>query len=223
MTAEFNKFSFTVKNVSKNVHSPQCLYKMMKVKLGKSLLSYTPRRKTSGRLLYRNGIDFLNSFHLVVHCNTVDKMRTETNILYGKNVALISEKNRKMQRHEILTEAVEIMRPCHKTYVPNKISPNELPNINNFVPIYELKQPPHTFLWNFIYRLSATGKEVKDWNKTVGSWNNHYIEDPVNIFRLFPRLYISSCILNTQNSQCVQLLHLLMTDNFQIHHLLSCL
>jgi hypothetical protein len=55
----------------------------------------------------------------------------------------------------------------------------------------------------FIYRLSDTDKEEKEWNKTVGSWNNHYIEDPVNIFRLFPRLYISSCIFNTHNSQCV--------------------
>jgi len=72
MTAEFNKFSFTVKNVSKNVHSPQWL--MMKVKLGKSLLSYTPRRKNAGHLLYRNGIDLLNMFHLVVVHYTVDRM-----------------------------------------------------------------------------------------------------------------------------------------------------
>ena len=74
MTAEFNKFCFTVKNVSKYFHSPQWFYKMMKVKLGKSLLSYTPRRKTSGHLLYRNGIDLLNMFNLVVVHYTVDRM-----------------------------------------------------------------------------------------------------------------------------------------------------
>jgi hypothetical protein len=115
-------------------NSPQSLYMMMKVKLGKSLLSYTPRRKNFGRLLYRNGIDLLNSFHFAVEqYHTVDRMGTETNILYGKNAALISEKNREMQRHEILTEAVEILRPCNNTYAPIKISSNELPNINNFV------------------------------------------------------------------------------------------
>jgi len=52
--------------------------------------------------------------------------------------------------------------------------------------------------------LSATDKEENEWNKTVGSWNNHYIEDPVNIFRLSPRLYISSCIFKKQNSQFIQ-------------------
>lgn len=126
------------------------------------MLSYTPRRKTSGHLLYRNGIDLLNSFHFAVEqYHTVDRIGTETNILYGKNVALISEKNREMQRHEILTEAVEMLRPCYKTYVPIKISSNELPNINNFVPIYELKRHP-ILLWNFIYRSSTTDKEVKE-------------------------------------------------------------
>jgi hypothetical protein len=83
----------------------------MKVKLGKSLLSYTPRRKTSGHLLYGNGIDLLNMFHLVVVHYTVDRMWTETNIWYWKNAALTSEKKRKMQRHEIPTEAVEILQP----------------------------------------------------------------------------------------------------------------
>jgi phosphopantothenoylcysteine synthetase/decarboxylase len=57
-------------------------------------------------------------------------MQTETNILNKKNAALISENNRKMQEHEILNEAVEILRPYIKTYVFNKISSNELPNIH---------------------------------------------------------------------------------------------
>jgi hypothetical protein len=117
---------------------------MLKVRLGKSLLSYTARKKNSGRLLYRNGIDLLNSLHLhvVEHYHTVDRIQTETNILYTKNAALISENNRKTQKHEILNEAVEILRPYIKTYVSNKISSNEPPNIHNFDPIDELKQVP---------------------------------------------------------------------------------
>ena len=43
------------------------------------------------------------------------------------------------------------------------------------------------------------------------SWENHNIDD-FDDSRLFPRLYIASCIFNTQNRQCVKPLHLLMTD-----------
>jgi hypothetical protein len=144
INAEFYKFSFTENNISYFFNNPRWLYKNLKVKLGKSLLSYTPRKKNSGRLLYRNGIDLLNSLHLhvVEHYHTVDRIQTETNILYTKNAALISENNRKTQKHEILNEAVEILRPYIKTYVSNKISSNEPPNIHNFDPIDELKQVP---------------------------------------------------------------------------------
>ena len=38
----------------------------------------------------------------------------------------------------------------------------------------------------------------------VGSRDKHFIEEPFNINRTLPKLYISSCILNSQNSQCVQ-------------------
>jgi hypothetical protein len=63
-------------------------------------LSYTARKKNSGRLLYRNGIDLLSSLHLhiVEHYHTVDRMQTETNIFNKKNAALISENNRKSHR-----------------------------------------------------------------------------------------------------------------------------
>ena len=84
INAEFYKFAFTEENVSYCVHSPRWLYKMLKVRLGKSLLSYTPRKKNSGRLLYRNGIDLLNSLHLhiVEQYHTVDIMQTETNMFF---------------------------------------------------------------------------------------------------------------------------------------------
>ena len=60
----------------------------------------------------------------------------------------------------------------------------------------------------FIY-LFSTDREDKEWQKNAGSWDKHYIEEPFNINRTLPKLYISSCILN---SQCVQPLHLLMID-----------
>jgi hypothetical protein len=63
----------------------------------------------------------------------------------------------------------------------------------------------------FIY-LFSTDREDKEWQTNAGSWDKHYIEEPFNINRTLPRLYISSCIFNSQNSQCVQPLHLLMTD-----------
>ncbi|CAC5392076.1 unnamed protein product [Mytilus coruscus] len=86
-----------------------------------------------------------------------------------------------------------------------------LPDIHAFDAKHEINQIPQV-LWNFLYRLSATDKEDKEFIKTVGSWDHHYIETPFNVNRAFPRLYTCSCIFNCQNAQCVQPLHLLVTD-----------
>ena len=57
-------------------------------------------------------------------------------------------------------------------------------------------------------------EKTKSGKKNAGSWDKHYIEEPFNINRTLPKLYISSCILN---SQCVQPLHLLMIDFLILH------
>jgi len=38
--------------------------------------------------------------------------------------------------------------------------------------------------------LSVTDKEEKEWNKTVGSWNNHYIEDNKNYVLFRPEIRV---------------------------------
>ncbi|CAG2238273.1 unnamed protein product [Mytilus edulis] len=86
-----------------------------------------------------------------------------------------------------------------------------LPDIHAFDAKHEINQIPPV-LWNFLYRLSATDKEDKEFVKTVASWDHHYIETPFNVNRAFPRFYMCSCIFNCQNAQCVQPLHLLVTD-----------
>ncbi|CAG2230012.1 unnamed protein product [Mytilus edulis] len=86
-----------------------------------------------------------------------------------------------------------------------------LPDIHAFDAKHEINQIPPV-LWNFLYRLSTTDKEDKEFVKTVASWDHHYIETPFNVNRAFPRLYMCSCIFNCQNAQCVQPLHLLVTD-----------
>jgi hypothetical protein len=68
-----------------------------------------------------------------------------------------------------------------------------------------------SILWNFLNRVTATEREDKDLKKS-NSWDTHYLEEPLNISRALPRLYIASCIFNTQNSQCVHPLHMLLTD-----------
>jgi hypothetical protein len=44
------------------------------------------------------------------------------------------------------------------------------------------------------------------------SWDSHYLDTPFNVSRMMPRLFTASCIFNLQNSQCVETLHLLLTD-----------
>ena len=44
----------------------------------------------------------------------------------------------------------------------------------------------------FIY-LFSTDREDKEWQTNAGSWDKHYIEEPFNINRTVPRLYIYSC------------------------------
>ena len=115
-------------------HSLQWLCKMMKVILGKSLLNYTARKKNSGRLLYRNGIDLLNSFQLVVvNYHTVDIKQTETNILYGKMLLSFQKRIGKCRGMKYLLKQLKFCDQCNKTYVPN---------IHNCASMFELKLVP---------------------------------------------------------------------------------
>jgi hypothetical protein len=195
-------------------HSTQWLFRMPKSKLGSSLLCFTPKSKNKklGRLLYRNGIDIFESFHsfLVCHNEEVEQLNKDKQIMSDKISALILEQNKKNDPNRILKEASVILRNTVKYYVSEKVKPQELPNIHNFDCMNEIHNIP-SILWNFLNRVTATEREDKNLKKS-NSWDTHYLGEPLNISRALPRLYIASCIFNTQNSQCVHPLHMLLTD-----------
>lgn len=60
-----------------------------------------------------------------------------------------------------------------------------------------------------MFRISCTDREDKS-QKGKFSWSTHYLESSNT--RMFPRLFTASCIFNLQNPQCVEPLHLLLTD-----------
>ncbi|CAC5366291.1 unnamed protein product [Mytilus coruscus] len=194
-------------------HNLKWLLRMLKVKLGKGLLHFVPKRKKDGCLIYRNVADLLSSLHTMTvnFYSTLNEKNEEVTKLIYNNKKLISEKNTKMTNHKILDKAVQILRTFVKQYTSEKSLLTELPDIKNFDPGSEILNIPPV-LWNFLFRISATIKEDKDWLQYVGAWDRHYIEQPFNVCRTFPRLFISSCIFNTQSSQCVKPLYLLLTD-----------
>ena len=117
-------------------HSTQWLFRMLKSKLGSSLLCFTPKNKKLGRLLYRNGIDIVESFHsfLVCHNEEVEQLNKDKQVMSDKIYALILEQNKKNDPNRILKEASVILRNTIKYYVSEKVKPQELPNIHNYTP-----------------------------------------------------------------------------------------
>jgi hypothetical protein len=147
-------------------HSTQWLFRMLKSKLGSSLLFFTPKNKKLSRLLYRNGIDIFESFHsfLVYHNEEVEQLNKDKQVMSDKISALILEQNKKNDRDRILKEAPVILRNTVKYYVSEKVKPQELPNIHNFDYMNEIYNIP-SILWNFLNRVTATGREDKDLKK----------------------------------------------------------
>lgn len=198
------KISETDPEIKKVTHDSGWLSRLLKMKIGNGLLVYKPKRKQSGNLIYRNGTDLLNALHsITVHFQqTVHKKHAEIALLSNKNSHLISEINKRSEKHKILSEAIQILRSLVKFYISDKIHSQELPNIHNFNPVDEIHQIP-PILWNFLYRLCATEKEDRDWLKFAGTkctWVQHFMENPINVTRTLPLLFISSCIFNTHNS-----------------------
>ncbi|CAC5394471.1 unnamed protein product [Mytilus coruscus] len=101
-----------------------------------------------------------------------------------------------MANHEILDRAVQILRAFVKQYTSEKSLLTEMPDIKNFDPGSEIHNITPV-LWNFLFRISATNKEDRHCLQYVGAWDRHYIEQPFNVFRTFPKLFISSCFTFT--------------------------
>ena len=194
-------------------HSSKWILRILKMCFGKCMLQYIPNNKKTGSMIYRNGSDILGGIHsiLVEFNSNIKAKASENEKLRVENEKLMSEKNRKMPNHEILNEATKILRVLVKHYVSGKISSNNLPDIHSFDPDAVISEIPPV-LWNFLFRISATDTEEKNWVKSIDSWEKPYTETPFNILRTFPRIFLASCVFNTQNSQCMEPMHLLLTD-----------
>ncbi|CAC5399272.1 unnamed protein product [Mytilus coruscus] len=93
-----------------------------------------------------------------------------------------------------------------------KTQSRQLPDIHCFDLYEEIKKIDPT-LWNLIYVFTSNEEEEKIWRQSYFSWNKLYMmEDRQQNCRLFPRLYIASCIFHANSSNCVQPLHLLASD-----------
>ncbi|CAC5370957.1 unnamed protein product [Mytilus coruscus] len=115
-------------------HNLKWLLRMLKVKLGKGRLHFVPKRKKDGCLIHRNGADLLSALHTMTvnFYSTLNEKNEEVTKLIYNNKKLISEKNTKMTNHEILDEAVQILRTFVKQYTSEKSLLTELPDIKKF-------------------------------------------------------------------------------------------
>ena len=113
ISADLYNINLTELDVSNLVHSCQWLFRMLKSTLGKALVCYTPKNKKSGRLIYRNGTDILESMHsfLVFHFQETDKLKQEKQILTEKNKVLNSGNKKRVQvdQNDVLNKAVTIL------------------------------------------------------------------------------------------------------------------
>ncbi|CAC5358990.1 unnamed protein product [Mytilus coruscus] len=75
-----------------------------------------------------------------------------------------------MTNHEILDKAVQILKTFVKQYTSEKSLLTELPDIKNVDPGSEILNIPPV-LWNFLFRISATIREDRDWF-TIASFDN---------------------------------------------------
>ncbi|CAC5358535.1 unnamed protein product [Mytilus coruscus] len=144
------------------------------------------------------------------HHKEIDELNNKMSALEKKvnsNIASSSSLN----TMECLDKTARLMKTHVKLYVQDAIK-TQLPDIHCFDLYEEIKKINPT-LWNLIYVLTSNEEEEKIWRQSYFSWNKHYMtEDKHQNCRLFPRLYIASCIFHANSSHCVQPLHLLASD-----------
>ena len=174
--------------MSKLRHNTTWLIRMLKNRIGRGMSLYVPKKKQSGTMLYRSGMDFLN--YLYSSAFNLQKKEEVIVTLKARNEHLLSEKNKPtvVSNHHILNEAFKILKKFIKIYISDRISSPGLPDIHSFSALDEIRQIPPV-LWNFIYRLSSTEKEDKDWMKHTPAWDHHFIDTPFNASRMIPRLF----------------------------------
>ena len=113
------------------------------------------KRKTLGRLIYRNDADVLGSCHSLFlpnhrSSNQIALMEKENLKLTSKISSLITD-DLKNTKHESLEHAAQILRNVIKLYVSDRIKTDKLPDIDNFNCRDEIFKI-HPFLWNVLFR-----------------------------------------------------------------------
>ncbi|CAG2204986.1 unnamed protein product [Mytilus edulis] len=193
-------------------HSATWLFTMLKSSLGPALVLHAAQSKKQGRMIYRLGTNLIQCLHSTIsdHHKESDELNNKISALEKKvnsNIASSSSLN----TMECLDKTARLMKTHVKLYVQDAIK-TQLPDIHCFDLFKEIKKINPT-LWNFIYVLTSNEEEEKIWRQSYFSWNKHYMpEDMQQKCRLFPRLYIASCIFHANSSHCVQPLHLLASD-----------
>ena len=195
-------------------HNANWLYRMLKSTLGPALQVYVPNRK-QGRMLYRLGTDLLQCLHslLTNSQKEVEDLKICNQTIQKKVQTVISDSSG--NETQCLDDALKVLKVHVKSYVKDAIE-SDLQEIHSFSLKEEIKKI-NPSLWNFIYKLTSNEEEAKIMKRSSFDWNDHYIiesanENNLENCRMFRRLYIASCIFNTNSSQCVQPLHLLCTD-----------
>ncbi|CAG2184537.1 unnamed protein product [Mytilus edulis] len=207
-------------NISLNVdsenrarHDIRWIFKMLKSCLGSALHYWVPEGLKTGRMVYRVGTDFMRCAHSQLHGHkkSIDELQAVNKALQIK-LDDLSESLQAMKKIECLDETLKITRQCIKSYVSSSVNSSELPDIRCF-DVHDEIRKLDPVLWNFIYRLTANEIEEKELRRDVfNSWENSYLGIDDSCLRLFPRLFIASCIFNAQSSKCGQPLHLLLSD-----------
>ena len=166
-------------------------------------------------MIYRRGTDLLQCLHSSIsdHSREIDEFNEKISSLENKlnsNITNIAESS-SLNSMECLDKTVRLMKNHVKLYVQDSMK-TQLPDIHSFN-LYEEIRKVNPTLWNFIYVLTSNEEEEKIRRNNYFSWNRHYMtEERQQNIRLFPRLYIASCIFHASSPQCVQPLHLLASD-----------
>ncbi|CAG2204250.1 BCL6 [Mytilus edulis] len=205
--------SLNVDSENRTKHDIRWIFKMFKSCLGSALHYWVPEGLKTGRMVYRVGTDFMRCAHSQLHGHkkSIDELQAVNKALQIK-LDDLSESLQAMKKIECLDETLKITRQCIKSYVSSSVNSSELPDIRCF-DVHDEIRKLDPVLWNFIYRLTANEIEEKELRRDVfNSWENSYLGIDDSCLRLFPRLFIASCIFNAQSSKCGKPLHMLLSD-----------
>ncbi|CAC5358619.1 unnamed protein product [Mytilus coruscus] len=114
------KFQYAISetDLKKLQHNNKWIFRMLKIRFSKCLQVFVPNRKQDGRLIYRNGMNLINCLHSLTVKNSqlICEKNDISEQLIEKNSTIIALKNKVTPKHEILSEALQILRSFVKSY-----------------------------------------------------------------------------------------------------------